>query len=133
MQGNCLTKWQDTVASLEKVSEKIEPCMSIFRSTGLGEPRTLLRKFMFSNAPNLHDLELIQCVNAGDAVASEKKYVRHFLLKTFRKNAPHPTHTVLSDDMYDLVMPFTDNTASTRDNLPQWISERTFQDTVPAS
>jgi GNAT superfamily N-acetyltransferase len=42
--------------------------MRVFLSTGLAEPRTLLKHLMASAAPNLQDLELIQMVILGDAV-----------------------------------------------------------------
>ncbi|MFO7569098.1 MAG: GNAT family N-acetyltransferase, partial [Smithellaceae bacterium] len=57
--------------------------MSIFLGTGMAEPRTLVRHLMESTQYNLQDLELIQLVSLGDAVAIDERYARKFRLKTF--------------------------------------------------
>jgi acyl-CoA hydrolase/GNAT superfamily N-acetyltransferase len=75
--------WREKVVSPETVVEKIEPGMSIFLSTGVAEPRTLVRKLITSDHPNLLDLELIQILSLGDAI-SHKELKRHkYRLKTF--------------------------------------------------
>lgn len=71
------------IVTPEKVFEKIKPGMSIFIGTGVSEPRSLVRALMESDSENLHDLELIQLVSLGDAVAIEDKYSEKFRLKTF--------------------------------------------------
>lgn len=75
--------WQSKIVSTDEVLRKIRPGSSIFLGTGLAEPRTLVKSLMFSNAPNLDDLELIQLVSLGDAVSIDQKYAQHFRLKTF--------------------------------------------------
>jgi acyl-CoA hydrolase/GNAT superfamily N-acetyltransferase len=49
----------------------------------MAEPRTLVKHLMESNQDNLQDLELIQLVSLGDAVAIDARYARKFRLKTF--------------------------------------------------
>jgi acyl-CoA hydrolase/RimJ/RimL family protein N-acetyltransferase len=75
--------WRKKIVSPETVLEKIEPGMSIFLGTGMAEPRTLIKHLMASNKLNLQDLELIQLVSLGDAVAIDERYARKFRLKTF--------------------------------------------------
>ncbi len=75
--------WQDKIVSTDEVLHRIRPGSSIFLGTGLAEPRTLVKSLMYSNAPNLTDLELIQLVSLGDAVSIDQKYAHHFRLKTF--------------------------------------------------
>ena len=71
------------IVAPEKVLEKIKPGMSIFIGTGVSEPRSILRALMESDSENLCDLELIQLVSLGDAVAIEDRYSEKFRLKTF--------------------------------------------------
>ena len=61
--------WQKQIVSPEKVFENIEPGMSIFLGTGVGEPRTLVKHMMTSDTVTLRDLELIQLVSLGDAIS----------------------------------------------------------------
>ena len=75
--------WKNKVVTPEQVLSKIEPGMSIFLGTGMSEPRTLVRHLMESTQSNLQDLELIQLVSLGDAVAIDERYARKFRLKTF--------------------------------------------------
>jgi acyl-CoA hydrolase/GNAT superfamily N-acetyltransferase len=75
--------WKQKIVSPEEMLEKIEPGMSIFLGTGMAEPRTLVKHLMESPQTNLQDLELIQLVSLGDAVAIDERYVRKFRLKTF--------------------------------------------------
>lgn len=63
--------------------EKIEPGMSIFLGTGVGEPRTLVKHLMSSDAANLTDLELIQLVSLGDAISLKALATNTYRLKTF--------------------------------------------------
>jgi acyl-CoA hydrolase/GNAT superfamily N-acetyltransferase len=67
----------------ERVLTKIRPGMSIFLGTGVAEPRTLVKSLMASEEWNLQDLELIQLVSLGDAIAIEERVTRKFRLKTF--------------------------------------------------
>ncbi|MBW1988049.1 MAG: GNAT family N-acetyltransferase [Deltaproteobacteria bacterium] len=76
-------KWKDKVVSPTEVLQRIKPGMSIFLSTGVAEPRTLVKSLMESDAPNLQDLELIQMVSLGDAISSRKFEGHKFRLKTF--------------------------------------------------
>jgi acyl-CoA hydrolase/RimJ/RimL family protein N-acetyltransferase len=75
--------WKQKIAAPDDVLSKIDPGMSIFLGTGMAEPRTLVRHLMESEQYNLQDLELIQLVSLGDAVAIDERYARKFRLKTF--------------------------------------------------
>ena len=75
--------WKQKIVTPADVMEKIDPGMSIFLGTGMAEPRTLVRHLMESRQYNLQDLELIQLVSLGDAVAIDERYSRKFRLKTF--------------------------------------------------
>ncbi|HOF04866.1 MAG TPA: GNAT family N-acetyltransferase [Syntrophales bacterium] len=75
--------WKRRVVSAADVLEKIEPGMSIFLGTGMAEPRTLVRQLMASIQPNLQDLEVIQLVSLGDAVAIDERFAKKYRLKTF--------------------------------------------------
>lgn len=69
--------------SPETVLKKIKPGMSIFLSTGMAEPRTMVRHLMRSQEKNLEDLELVQIVSFGDAISLEALKSLNFRLKTF--------------------------------------------------
>jgi acyl-CoA hydrolase/GNAT superfamily N-acetyltransferase len=75
--------WKDRLVSPETVIRKIKPGMSIFLSTGVAEPRTMVRHLMRSTAKNLEDLELIQLVSFGDALSCDVLQSQNFRLKTF--------------------------------------------------
>jgi len=75
--------WKDKIVTPAEVLSKIEPGMSIFLGTGMAEPRTLVKHLMASSQGNLQDLELIQLVSLGDAIAIDERYARKFRLKTF--------------------------------------------------
>src|SRR5674476_415609 len=75
--------WKQKIVSPEEMLAKIDPGMSIFLGTGMAEPRTLVKHLMESDQYNLQDLELIQLVSLGDAVAIDERYARKFRLKTF--------------------------------------------------
>ena len=63
--------------------DRLEPGMSIFLGTGVGEPRTLVNHLMTSNSANLKDLELIQLVSLGDAISVKALNSNAYRLKTF--------------------------------------------------
>ena len=69
MKKSSSVGWKAGVVQPAKVIEKIEPGMSIFLGTGVGEPRTLVKHLMTSAGGNLRDLELIQLVSLGDAIS----------------------------------------------------------------
>jgi len=77
------SNWESSVVSPEVVLKKIRPGMSIFLTTGVAEPRTMVRQIMGSNAKNLEDLELVQLVSFGDAISLEALKSKNFRLKTF--------------------------------------------------
>ena len=77
------SNWESSVVSPEVVLKKIRPGMSIFLSTGVAEPRTMVRKIMGSKAENLEDLELVQLVSFGEAISLEALKSKNFRLKTF--------------------------------------------------
>jgi len=78
-----LNDWQSVVVTPETVIKKIRPGMSIFLSTAVAEPRTMVRHLMTSDSKNLEDLELIQLVSVGDAVSLQTLETQNFRLKTF--------------------------------------------------
>ncbi len=76
-------KWRDGVVPVSEAISRVKPGMRIFLSTGVAEPRTLVKHLMASAAPNLQDLELIQMVSLGDAISSRKFETGKFRLRTF--------------------------------------------------
>jgi acyl-CoA hydrolase/GNAT superfamily N-acetyltransferase len=77
------SKWQNLTVTPEEVMTKLEPGMSIFLGTGVGEPRTLVKQLMAEQSSNLKDLELIQLVSLGDAISLEALNSNAYRLKTF--------------------------------------------------
>ncbi len=76
--------WEEKVVSPDVPLSRIEPGMSIFLGTGVAEPRTLVKRLMNSEMTNLTDLELIQIVSLGDAIAFHNAAHEHkYRLKTF--------------------------------------------------
>ncbi|MDD5206877.1 MAG: acetyl-CoA hydrolase/transferase C-terminal domain-containing protein, partial [Desulfobacterales bacterium] len=76
-------EWRKKLASPEKVMKRVEPGMNIFLSTGVAEPRTLVRRLISSEEPNLQDLSLIQLFSFGDAVSPRGARELNYRLKTF--------------------------------------------------
>jgi acyl-CoA hydrolase/GNAT superfamily N-acetyltransferase len=76
-------EWKNRTVKPEQVMSRIEPGMSIYIGTGMGEPRTLVKHLMSSNAKNLKDLELIQLVSLGDAISVDALNTNAYRLKTF--------------------------------------------------
>jgi acyl-CoA hydrolase/GNAT superfamily N-acetyltransferase len=83
MKKSANDDWQKLIVSPEKVFENIEPGMSIFLGTGVGEPRTLVKHMMTSDTVTLRDLELIQLVSLGDAISLKALDKHVYRLKTF--------------------------------------------------
>jgi acyl-CoA hydrolase/GNAT superfamily N-acetyltransferase len=77
------SRYASLIVPPERVIEKIRPGMSIFLSTGVAEPRTMVRHFMQSRLKNLEDVELIQLVSFGDAISFPALRSQNFRLKTF--------------------------------------------------
>ena len=77
------SNWESSVVSPEVVLKKIKPGMSIFLTTGVAEPRTMVRHIMASEAQNLEDLELVQLVSFGELISLESLKSKNFRLKTF--------------------------------------------------
>ena len=77
------SNWESSVVSPELVLKKIKPGMSIFLTTGVAEPRTMVRHIMASEAKNLEDLELVQLVSFGELISLESLKSKNFRLKTF--------------------------------------------------
>lgn len=76
--------WRKKVVSPHDVLMRIKPGMSIFLGTGVAEPRTLVKHLTSSDLSNLTDLELIQIVSLGDAIAFSSSTTAHkYRLKTF--------------------------------------------------
>jgi acyl-CoA hydrolase len=76
-------KWSGKIVNPKKVLSEIRPGMSVFLGTGVAEPRTLVQRLLASTDDNIQDLELIQLVSLGDAIANEKLNDGRFRLKTF--------------------------------------------------
>lgn len=74
---------QKKIVHAEQVLDKIQPGMNIFLSTGVAEPRTLVKQLMASERSNLQDLELIQLVSFGDAIHLRGIQSQKYRLKTF--------------------------------------------------
>ncbi len=83
MKTTVPTSWEDRVVPPEEVLKRLEPGMSIFISTGVAEPRTMVKHLMSSDAPNLADLELMQVVSLGEAISIQGLRSQKFRLKTF--------------------------------------------------
>jgi len=75
--------WRQRLKTPQEVLNRIEPGMSIFLGTGVGEPRTLVKHLMTSEKNNLQDLELIQLVSLGDAISLQALRSNRYRLKTF--------------------------------------------------
>jgi acyl-CoA hydrolase/GNAT superfamily N-acetyltransferase len=76
-------EWENSIVTLEKAFSKFEPGMSVFVSTGISEPRSLVRHLLETQAGNIADLELIQVVSFGEAITPEQVAAHKFRLKTF--------------------------------------------------
>lgn len=76
-------RWQDRLVSPRAALARLKPGMRIFVSTGVAEPRTLIRALMASREGRLEDLELIQLVSFGDALSLSDPSAQRFRLKTF--------------------------------------------------
>lgn len=74
---------QQKIISPNDVLDLIEPGMSIFLSTGMAEPRTLVKRLMASDQMNLLDLEMIQLISLGDTLSIDERYSKKYRLKTF--------------------------------------------------
>ncbi|MBW1642657.1 MAG: GNAT family N-acetyltransferase [Deltaproteobacteria bacterium] len=75
--------WKSLIVSPDKAFADLEPGMNIFLGTGPGEPRTLVKHLMASNAGNLRDLTLTQLVSLGDAISLHELTSQKYRLKTF--------------------------------------------------
>ncbi len=75
--------WENLIVNPAHVMEKLEPGMSIFLGTGVGEPRTLVKHLMSADSAHLKDLELIQLVSLGAAISVEALNSNAYRLKTF--------------------------------------------------
>ena len=83
MDSTLCSNWKDKLVTPDQVLEKISPGMSIFLSTGVSEPRTLVKNLMVSDAGNLQDLELLQVLSLGDAISLKELKQHKYRLKTF--------------------------------------------------
>ncbi len=83
MRGGWKSGWEKLAVDPARVMEKLEPGMSIFIGTGVGEPRTLVKHLMSAESAHLKDLELIQLVSLGDAISVEALNTNAYRLKTF--------------------------------------------------
>ena len=83
MKKTVEASWKKLVVEPQKAIEMIEPGMSIFLGTGVGEPRTLVKYLMGEGSGNLRDLELIQLVSLADAISLKALKTNTYRLKTF--------------------------------------------------
>ena len=75
--------WEDKIVDPDQVLDRIQPGMSILLTTGVAEPRTLVKHLMASERGNLSDLELIQLISLGEAIPIDERYYQKYRLKTF--------------------------------------------------
>jgi len=75
--------WQKRLVSPQHVLQHIRPGMTIFLSSGLAEPRTLLKHLTESGLLDTNDLELIQLVSYSGLVSLADMDYRKYRLKTF--------------------------------------------------
>jgi acyl-CoA hydrolase/RimJ/RimL family protein N-acetyltransferase len=83
MRDGLKPEWENLIVDPGQVMKKLEPGMSIFLGTGVGEPRTLVKHLMSADSAHLKDLELIQLVSLGDAISVEALNTNAYRLKTF--------------------------------------------------
>lgn len=83
MAGGIDKGWRKKIVMPEKVMKRIEPGMNIFLSTGVAEPRTLVKRLISSHESNLQDLGLIQLFSFGDAVSPKGAREQNYRLTTF--------------------------------------------------
>jgi len=101
MKKSDKTAWEKLVVAPDKVIEMIEPGMSIFLGTGVGEPRTLVKHLMTDESANLKDLELIQLVSLADAISLKALKTNTYRLKTFYSG--YVADEAISAGMVDLI------------------------------
>jgi acyl-CoA hydrolase/RimJ/RimL family protein N-acetyltransferase len=77
------SQWKQFLVSPQRVLNEIESGNCIFISTGAAEPRTLLKSLIDSEWLDFRDLELIQLLSLGDAIASRSLHSENYRLKTF--------------------------------------------------
>jgi acyl-CoA hydrolase/ribosomal protein S18 acetylase RimI-like enzyme len=71
------------ITTVEEVLDHLKPGMSIFLSTGVAEPRTLVKGLILSEKHNLSDLEILQVFSLGDVVTYTGQNSNKYRLKTF--------------------------------------------------
>ncbi len=88
MRNGRKSEWEKLIEDPAQVMKKLEPGMSIFLGTGVGEPRTLVKHLMSADSAHLKDLELIQLVSLGDAISVQALNTKAYRLKTFFSGWP---------------------------------------------
>ena len=83
MSKKAETPWQEKIITPDRVLDEIRPGMRIFLGTGAAEPRTLVKHLLAANKGNLADLELIQLISLGEAIAIDERCYRKYRLRTF--------------------------------------------------
>ena len=77
--------WGNKLVKPEKVLDMLKPGMTVYLSTGVAEPRTLLKRLIHSDRYNISDLELIQVFSFGEAIFTKEINSHKYRLKTFFK------------------------------------------------
>ncbi len=77
--------WGDKLVQPEKALDMLKPGMTVYLSTGVAEPRTLLKHLICSDRYNISDLELIQILSFGEAISTREISSQKYRLKTFFK------------------------------------------------
>lgn len=77
--------WGDKLVQPEKALDMLKPGMTVYLSTGVAEPRTLLKHLICSDRYNISDLELIQIFSFGEAISTREISSQKYRLKTFFK------------------------------------------------
>jgi hypothetical protein len=69
MRKESKSEWEKLIKEPAQIMKELEPAMSIFLGTGVGEPRILVKLSMSTDSAHLKDLEPIQLVSLGDAIS----------------------------------------------------------------
>ncbi|MCK5097314.1 MAG: GNAT family N-acetyltransferase [Desulfobacteraceae bacterium] len=93
--------WKQKIVGPDIVMKKIQPGMSIFLSTGISEPRTLVKHLMSSGHKTLVDLELIQLVNFSDSISIRTLDSHKYRLKTF--SSGNMINKAIAQGLVDLI------------------------------
>jgi acyl-CoA hydrolase/RimJ/RimL family protein N-acetyltransferase len=81
-------RWKDRLVPPDVVIDRVRSGMAIFLGTGAAEPATLIRHLLDSKNIDFKDLDLIQLVSIGEAIAPENLTSRKYRLRTCYSGSP---------------------------------------------